>query len=48
VVLLISAGIVDLRKFYEIAPDALLDADQKRAKPESADEKNQRAARPLK
>jgi hypothetical protein len=29
---LISGGIVDLRQFYEIPVDVLLDADQKRTK----------------
>jgi hypothetical protein len=46
--LLISGGIVDLQQFYEMAPDVLLDAHQKRVKTEQADEKNRRAARPLK
>jgi hypothetical protein len=46
--LLISGGIVDLGKFYEMAPAMLLDAHQKRAKTILADEKNRRAARPLK
>jgi hypothetical protein len=31
-----------------MAPDVLLDAHQKRVKTEQADEKNRRAARPLK